>query len=292
MALVAREELPVLRERVSELRSQLQVALLPRDERDDADKILVEIRPGTGGAEASLWAEDLMNMYMKYCEMEGLRFQVLSTTDKEGGGLVEASLSVQGEQVYQKLKYESGVHRVQRVPATEKADRVHTSTASVVIMPDVDEEELGEIDEKEFEIQYTKAGGKGGQNVNKLEKACRAKHIPTGLSIFMRDERSQLQNKKRALQYLTAQIRQLEYEKKLQELSKLRTSQVGSGGRSDKIRSYNYKDNRVTDHRLNMNFNLDAVLSGNLQEPSRQMSLVEQQARLEQLERDLELQSN
>jgi len=282
------EEASMLQARKAELAEQFQLAMLPKDAADQAKGIILEIRPGVGGNEAALWAEDLMNMYTKYCDLEGLACQALDVDRREGGGILGASLSVQGDGVYTKLKFESGVHRVQRVPDTERAGRVHTSTATVAIMPEVEETEL-DFDEKDIDFQFVRAGGKGGQNVNKLSTACRALHIPSGISVFSRGERSQMQNKKVAIRLIMSKLQQRETEASEKELASIRSSQLGSGaGRSEKIRTYTFKENRVSDHRLNRNFNLDQMVSqGCLQEPVRLMQLVEQQERLRDLERSM-----
>jgi len=233
-----------------------------------------------------LWAADLVQMYMKYCEKEGLGCKILNEAKKEGGGILEASLSVTGSEIFARLKFESGVHRVQRVPATDSAGRTHTSTATVAIMPDVQGFDF-ELDEKELEFKYARAGGKGGQNVNKVETAVHCKHIPSGIAVFVRQERSQLLNKNLAIRLVAAKLKQQQEDARNAELDNLRSSQVGSGGRSEKIRTYNYKDARVTDHRLNENFPLAQILDGSLQAPVRLMRLKEQQDKMQELEESM-----
>lgn len=284
---LALEEARELRKKQSDVASRLQLEMLTPDERDDATSVLVEIRPGVGGDEACLWAEDLVDMYQKYCTAEDLHCKVISATKKDGGGLQEATLNVQGSGAWTKFKFESGVHRVQRVPSTERQGRVHTSTATVAIMPEI--EDTTSIDEekviRETKFQYCRSGGKGGQNVNKVETAVHATHEPTGIHFFVTQERSQLQNRQIAVKLIVSKLKSLEAEEAAREEAEMRSSQIGSGSRSEKSRSYNYKENRVTDHRLNQNFPLSIVLEGNLQEPVRLMALQDEREKLQALER-------
>lgn len=282
MAELVQQEVEVLRARRDELYDEMKRLLLPSDPRDRRN-VIVEIRAGAGGDEAALWAADLSRMYGRYAEAHGWRVQVLSSSPTGIGGFKEVIFEVAGRGAYSRLKYESGVHRVQRVPATEAAGRIHTSTATVAVLPEAEEVEV-EVRPEDLQIDVYRSSGHGGQSVNTTDSAVRITHIPTGIIVACQDERSQLQNKARAMSILRARLYDMEQRKQWEELDEARRLQVGWGERSEKIRTYNYPQNRVTDHRIGLtSHRLQDVLAGGLDEFIDELATTEQAARLRAL---------
>jgi peptide chain release factor 1 len=262
------------------LEAELKQALVERDP-NDAKDVIVEIRQGVGGDEAALWAADLLRMLVRYAERRGFTTEILGSSPNEAGGFKEVSFAVKGDGAYSVFKWEAGTHRVQRVPATESQGRIHTSTATVAVMPEAEEVEV-ELDPADLKIDVYRSTGPGGQSVNTTDSAVRVTHLPTGLVVAMQDEKSQLQNKTKALRVLRARLHDLERRRQEEELSATRRAQIGGGERSEKIRTYNYPESRVTDHRIKLTLHrLEAILEGDLSEFTEALAAEERRRALE-----------
>ena len=278
MAALVAEELDSLEARMEGLTRELEEALVPKDAYGDKD-VIVEIRAGAGGDEAGLFAADLFRMYARYAEFRRWQVDVIDKNESGIGGFKEIIFEVKGRGAYSRLKYESGVHRVQRVPVTESSGRIHTSTATVAVLPEAEEVEV-DINPEDLRIDIFRAGGHGGQNVNKLATAVRITHLPTGVVAICQDERSQLRNKNRAMAVLRARILDIEQRKHFEKIASERRSQVGTGDRSEKVRTYNFPQGRITDHRIGLNLhNMESFLGGEL-DPVIDALAAEEHARL------------
>jgi peptide chain release factor 1 len=280
---LAEAEIPELESRIADLETRVQYALLPHDPNEDRDAI-VEIRAGTGGDEASLFAGDLHRMYQRYAESRGWKTEPVEASPSEVGGFKEIVFRVTGDEVFRFLKYESGVHRVQRVPATEAQGRIHTSTATVAVLPEAGEVDV-ELKPEELHIQTTRSGGPGGQHVNTTDSAVQVTHLPTGIMVKCQDGRSQGKNKEKALQILRSKLLEAKVREEAEKYSAHRRSLIGSGGREEKIRTYNFPQNRLTDHRVNLTlYNLDQVVSGAIAPVIEALQASEMADRLAELE--------
>ena len=276
---LANTELKELLAKKEEMEEEIKVLLIPKDPNDDKN-VIMEIRAGTGGEEAALFAGDLFRMYSRYAEVRGWKIELIDLSETGIGGIKEAVFSVSGERVFSDLKFESGVHRVQRVPETEASGRVHTSAATVAVLPEVEDVQI-EINPNDLKIDVFRSGGAGGQNVNKVETAIRITHLPTGLVVQCQDERSQLKNRQKAMKVLRARLYDIKIKQQSDEISAKRKNMVGSGDRSDKIRTYNFPQNRVTDHRIGLTlYNLSNIIEGDLNELIEQLKLADRTEKL------------
>ena len=274
-----KEEIQALREGLAKSEEQLKLLLLPKDE-NDTKNVILEIRGGAGGEESSLFAHSLLRMYQMYCDSHKFKLEILNLEETELGGVKEVQAMIKGKNAYANFKFESGVHRVQRVPETESGGRVHTSTATVAILPEMEDAEV-EINEKDIRIDLFRSSGAGGQKVNKTESAIRITHFPTGIVVSCQDERSQTQNKEKAFAMLRAKLFDFYQQQKEAEYSQNRKSQVGTGDRSERIRTYNFPQGRVTDHRIGLSlFNIDGFMNGDIDEMIEALTLADQQAKL------------
>jgi peptide chain release factor 1 len=281
--ILAAEEIASLEPKIDGFEEELKLLLLPKDPNDEKS-VIVEVRAGTGGEEAALFASDLYRMYNRFCERQRWRMEVLDSNETGIGGYKEIIFRIDGGGAFSKLKFESGVHRVQRVPATEASGRIHTSAATVAVLPEVDDVEV-EIRPEDLKIDTYRSSGAGGQHVNMTDSAVRITHLPSGIVVTCQDERSQIKNRARAMSYLKTKLYDMELQKQTAEQASDRRGQVGSGDRSERVRTYNYPQNRVTDHRINVTlYKLDAYMDGDLYELIDAMTLAEQTERLHNLE--------
>jgi peptide chain release factor 1 len=275
-----RELVPELEERLRAIEEELKLALVERDP-NDAKDVIVEIRGAAGGDEAAIWAGDLFRMLTRYAERRGFKPEILGSNPSDAGGFKEVAFAIKGDGAYSVFKWEGGTHRVQRVPETESQGRIHTSTATVAVMPEAEEVEV-EIDPNELKIDVYRSTGPGGQSVNTTDSAVRITHLPTGLVVAMQDEKSQLQNRNKALRVLRARLLELERRRQEEELAETRRSQIGGGERSEKVRTYNYPDNRVTDHRIGLTIKrLDRIVGGELDDFTEALSAEERRRSLD-----------
>ena len=280
---IAKEELQSLELEKENLEQKLEALLLPKDENDDKN-IIMELRGAAGGDEANIFAGDLFRMYQKYAEKQGWKVEIVNAEESASGGFSQLECIIKGDNVYSKLKYESGAHRVQRIPTTESGGRIHTSTATVIVMPEAEDIEI-EVKPEDIKVDVYRSGGAGGQSVNTTDSAVRMTHIPTGIVVTCQNERSQLQNKEKALQILKAKIYEEEQRKKEEAEGTERRSKIGTGDRSEKIRTYNYPQNRVTDHRIGLTLNkLDRIIEGELEEVIEALIAEDQKRKLQENE--------
>lgn len=283
MQAMAKDEMESSKKELDEVEHNITLLMLPKDPNDDKN-IIMEIRGAAGGDEASLFAADLLSMYSKYAEKQGWNFDIIDETDTEVGGYKDVAVMITGDSVYSKLKYENGAHRVQRIPSTESQGRVHTSTATVAVMPEYDEVDI-DIDPKDIRTDVYRSSGAGGQHINKTSSAVRMTHLPTGIVVAMQDQRSQQQNRQKAMQILKSRVYDYYESENQSEYDEQRKSAVGTGDRSERIRTYNYPQNRVTDHRIGLSLNkLDRIMNGELDEIIAALIVHDQAQKLEQIQ--------
>ncbi|MGN0961263.1 MAG: peptide chain release factor 1 [Christensenellales bacterium] len=276
------DEIETCKKRLEELDENIKILLLPKDDNDDRN-VIIEIRSGAGGEEASLFGGVLLRMYSMYADSKRWKVEIIDSNETELGGIKEATIRISGKGAYSKFKYESGVHRVQRVPETESSGRIHTSTATVAVLPEHEEVDV-EINEKDLQIDVYRSGGAGGQHVNTTDSAVRITHLPTGIVVACQDERSQLKNREKAMSILRSKLYDFYQMQVDEEYAKNRRNQVGTGDRSERIRTYNYPQSRLTDHRINYtSYNLDGFLNGDLDDLIANLSVAEQKEKLEKI---------